>query len=100
MKLEATWRRDPEGKGGTREALHGNNAYSGANSYRLSGEWDLLGDVRSDGAGGRNWTDVCLLNFRGWQRLETCAERPKLRTWVRFPSPAPYLTMIQLALHG
>ena len=51
MKLEATWRRDPEGKGGTREALHGNNAYSEGNCYRLSGEWDLLGDVRSDGAG-------------------------------------------------
>ena len=23
-------------------------------SYKLSGEWDLLGDVRSDGAGGQN----------------------------------------------
>jgi len=25
-------------------------------TYRLSGEWDLLG-VRSDGTGGRNWTE-------------------------------------------
>jgi hypothetical protein len=25
-------------------------------SYKLSGEWDLLGDVRSDGAGGQNRT--------------------------------------------
>jgi uncharacterized small protein (DUF1192 family) len=23
------------------------------NTYKLSGEWDLVGDVRSDGAGGR-----------------------------------------------
>jgi hypothetical protein len=25
--------------------------------YKLSGEWDLLGDVRSDGAGGAAQTD-------------------------------------------
>jgi chromosome segregation ATPase len=30
------------------------------NSYRLSGEWDLLGDVRSDGAGGPDSTTRAL----------------------------------------
>ena len=31
------------------------------NSYKLSGEWDLLGDVRSDGAGGQNRTGYARL---------------------------------------
>jgi len=31
-------------------------------TYRLSGEWDLLG-VRSDGAGGRNWTERLPVKF-------------------------------------
>jgi site-specific DNA recombinase len=30
-------------------------------SYKLSGEWDLLGDVRSDGAGGQNRTGYARL---------------------------------------
>jgi hypothetical protein len=30
-------------------------------SYRLSGEWDLGGDVRSDGAGGQNRTGYARL---------------------------------------
>jgi hypothetical protein len=32
-------------------------------TYKLSGEWDLLGDVRSDGAGGRNWTERLPVTF-------------------------------------
>ena len=34
-------------------------------SYRLSGDWDLVG-VRSDGAGGGNWTERLPLHFE-WQ---------------------------------
>jgi hypothetical protein len=30
-------------------------------SYKLSGEWDLIGDVRSDGAGGQNRTGYARL---------------------------------------
>ena len=30
-------------------------------TYKLSGEWDLLGDVRSDGAGGQNRTGYARL---------------------------------------
>lgn len=30
-------------------------------SYKLSGEWDLLGSVRSDGAGGQNRTGYARL---------------------------------------
>jgi hypothetical protein len=30
-------------------------------TYRLSGKWDLLGDVRSDGAGGQNRTGYARL---------------------------------------
>jgi hypothetical protein len=32
-------------------------------SYRLSGEWDLLGDVRSDGAGGPASTVLPQITF-------------------------------------
>jgi hypothetical protein len=32
-------------------------------SDKLSGEWDLLGNVRSDGAGGRNWTERLPVRF-------------------------------------
>ena len=32
-------------------------------SYKLSGEWDLVGDVRSDGAGGQNWTQRLPVRF-------------------------------------
>jgi hypothetical protein len=33
-------------------------------SYKLSGEWDLLGDVRSDGAGGTACTVLPQVQFR------------------------------------
>jgi hypothetical protein len=33
----------------------------GGDSYKLSGEWDLLGNVRSDGAGGQNRTGYARL---------------------------------------
>jgi hypothetical protein len=32
-----------------------------SDTYRLSGDWDLLGDVRSDGAGGQNRTGYARL---------------------------------------
>jgi hypothetical protein len=31
------------------------------NSYKLTGDWDLLGNVRSDGAGGQNRTGYARL---------------------------------------
>ena len=42
--------------------------------HRLSGEWDLLG-VRSDGAGGRNWTERLPVAF-AW--LAAALEWPRV----------------------
>jgi hypothetical protein len=33
------------------------------NTYRLSGEWHLLGVLRSDGAGGPAWTERLPVRF-------------------------------------
>ncbi len=62
MKLEAICGSDHEGKDGTRETLHGNNAES-RRDLQANGEWDLLGDVRSDGARGRIWTERLPVRF-------------------------------------
>ena|SRR6266705_1136110 len=42
----------------------------------------------------------CQTNVESGRRTMAVYKLPKLRTWVRFPSPAPELTISQLTLYG